>query len=94
MSSHRKKKGKLDDGGCDPELAKSVAAKLVKQLKAKKTIYFHYRGRVVSSRRVPDHSAQLKALDQIFRFLDLCPRPGESPRTTREDQIIEIHIRK
>jgi hypothetical protein len=47
------------------------------QLNATKRVYFSHRGRVIRSKAVPDHKAQLRATIELIKLHGLCPRRGE-----------------
>lgn len=48
-----------------------VLQALKKQMQATKTLYFRYKGVVKDFRVVPDHAAQLRALDAFAKILGL-----------------------
>jgi hypothetical protein len=44
---------------------------LVPLLSATITKFFRYKGKVIESRRIPDHETRLRALDMAFRLMGL-----------------------
>ena len=50
---------------------------LKRQLNATKRVYFSHRARVISSRALPDHKAQLRAAIELIKLHGLYPRRGE-----------------
>jgi hypothetical protein len=48
-----------------------VLQALKKQTQATKTLYFRYKGVVKDVREVPDHAAQLRALDALAKIMGL-----------------------
>jgi hypothetical protein len=54
-----------------------VLKTLSKELNATKRVYFSYRGRVKCSRALPDHKAQLRALNELAKLHGFYPRRGE-----------------
>jgi hypothetical protein len=47
------------------------------QVDATKRVYFSYRGVVTATIEVPDHKAQLRALNELAKLHGLYPRRGE-----------------
>lgn len=74
----------VDDLGVD-QLLKVMKA-LKRQINATKKIYVSYRGVVTDTIEVPDHWAQLRALEELAKLHRLYPRPGERQSGDRYDR--------
>jgi hypothetical protein len=52
----------------------TVVMTLKKQLRARKKVYFRYKGVVTDVREVRDHMTQLRALVELIKVMGLYPR--------------------
>jgi hypothetical protein len=74
MSSNHRKPLESVEGNLNATEVEIVLKALMKQLRARKKLYFRHKGVVKDVREVPDHATHLRALDELAKIVGLYPR--------------------